>query len=481
MTIASLSPFIEYVGDATNTVPIPFEFFDANEILVYHKPSGGAYTLKAYLVDYTITGGVSNTGTLTWVGGAPNTGAGAGVVVALNANKGQNQSAAQTFDDDDIEQGLDRRSLPDLEFDLRLKGSIHIPRYENIDMELPALSSRANKWAAYDSDGKPTALTDTPPVAPGTDYITLVAGQAVYTLTNAAGAINDDGVEVSINGQGLYNASGADEYNLSTVVTENDTITLALTPTAANGGAGLVMKVVKVIGALSTSSIPDGSISNAKIVDNTIVLEDKIDVSGQAVGDLPYVGTGPALAWLPKPGSSVLRQRLVINPVTGAIEWRTGGLLAAFLFPLAISSVSSTTKNFNKDDTRPLASEVEIVFDTDPNNITVLDNYFFTVEGVLNLSAADGVELLICLFNSGFSATEAAQVFPHTGTGKLEAYPFHFRELANGTAERRIRVGYAAASGTSYFNQPPSGGRLYGGSVISNIDIKVYEEDDVNA
>lgn len=149
-------------SDPPSPLNTSFPFFDNDEVLIYHLPAGGAYTLLTEGVEYTITaGGAGATGTIqptdtiaigdTWVG-----------IRLTKHDQLQPYASEGTFPSGAHERQLDRAALARQDLDDDRVRSLRAPPYEDDDtykdMILPVASIRASTILGFDVNSQPICV-----------------------------------------------------------------------------------------------------------------------------------------------------------------------------------------------------------------------------------------------------------------------------------------------------------------------------------
>jgi len=151
MTVSATQTKTGYVGDGATTVfPVPFIFFNGNELLIIETVTAtGVETTKSYNVDYTVSGGNGNNGTVIAVA-APS----ASVTWTIKRNTALTQLVDYTPNDpfpaETHERALDRLTAIVQEQQELIGRNITIPissSLSNIQIPLPG-NSKFWRWNA---------------------------------------------------------------------------------------------------------------------------------------------------------------------------------------------------------------------------------------------------------------------------------------------------------------------------------------------
>lgn len=186
MTVAALTSSISYLENGvTLAFPAPFRFLTGG-LLVDRVLTTGAIVTLVLGVDYTVSGGTTDTGgTVTLVASV----SGATLRIRRVTPRAQmmNYTPGDTFPAESHEAALDRSMLIDQEQDRRIDDTtlraLLVPDGETAT-PLPAAAARANKFAAFDALGRVIAAAGTGADAGLRDD--LAASGGVGLIGNAA-------------------------------------------------------------------------------------------------------------------------------------------------------------------------------------------------------------------------------------------------------------------------------------------------------
>lgn len=191
MTVSSSLTRISYVGDAVSVnFAVPFGFYAGTDLLVVQN--GVTMTLSS---DYTVTGGLGSTGTVTMVV-AP----AAAVNLQIILNPPITQTVALVdgteFPAATLNQEADRAVQISLRLNDKLTRALRAPDGPDVSAlnDMPVATVRAGKYLGFDGSGQPTALSGTGnDSALRTDLATSTAGidgaRLVAYRQNGTGAI----------------------------------------------------------------------------------------------------------------------------------------------------------------------------------------------------------------------------------------------------------------------------------------------------
>jgi WD40 repeat protein len=270
MTISNQTVITYYNGNGSTTnFAISSAFQDNSEIKVYLLSALGVESLKVLSTDYTLSGGNPAT-TVVMV-----TPPAVGEKLVIKRDTAKTQTADylsnSKFPAETHEEALDKivQMVQELNYDLSRTIKVKIVDTGSLSMEYPVATDRANKYAAYDGDGKPIAVAAT--ISPGstTPYIDTLLDD-----TTAAEARTTLG----FTGAGATAATANIENNAITDVKLRDSAAVSVIGRSANSSgdpADIVASandnVLKregdalVFGKVKTADIQDAAITASKL------------------------------------------------------------------------------------------------------------------------------------------------------------------------------------------------------------------------
>lgn len=218
MTVATTTAAASYLGDGSTTAfAVPFEFFDAAELVVALISATGTVTTQTLGTAYTVSGGAGNIGTVTMT-----TAPASGTTLHIRRSTARTQTTALAvagaFPTAAIETRLDRIALQLQELDRADTLAVRGPDTDTTMGRLPARATRAGRYMAFDSLGDPTAAALT------TTSVPLVSG---WLDVKAGGYVRADGVTDDTTGWRNAAATGLPLYfsGGTTVITGAITLT----------------------------------------------------------------------------------------------------------------------------------------------------------------------------------------------------------------------------------------------------------------
>lgn len=158
MTILAIPPRVSFAGNGVTTAfPLPFDFFGAGELLVIERDNAtGAETTLTLGINYTVTGGAGDTGTVTTTA-APAVGKTLFILRSTQQSQEVDYVSADPFPAETHELALDRLTAIVQEQERELGRTIRVPRTE-AGFVLPPAPQRANSVFAFDTNGNLQAL-----------------------------------------------------------------------------------------------------------------------------------------------------------------------------------------------------------------------------------------------------------------------------------------------------------------------------------
>lgn len=156
MTLSTMATTLAYAGNGATTVfPVPFVFFDADELQVIERViATGAETVKELSAHYTVSGGNGATGTVTALSAPPAT-----VEWHIRRVTAKVQATAYVPNDSfpaaSHERALDRLAAQGQEDARDLGFALRFPPTDAPPDPLPSASERAGLFLAFDGSGAP--------------------------------------------------------------------------------------------------------------------------------------------------------------------------------------------------------------------------------------------------------------------------------------------------------------------------------------
>lgn len=203
MTVATTTAAASYLGDgSTIAFAVPFEFFDAAELVVALISATGTATTQTLGTAYTVSGGAGSIGTVTMT-----TAPASGTTLHIRRSTARTQTTALAvagaFPTAAIETRLDRIALQLQELDRADTLAIRGADTDTAMPRLPTRAARAGKALTFDANGDPAATTLTADaVSPLSGWLDVVA----------AGYVRADGVTDDTAGWRTAAATGRPLY-----------------------------------------------------------------------------------------------------------------------------------------------------------------------------------------------------------------------------------------------------------------------------
>lgn len=193
MTISTTTSTVAYVGDGVTTdFPVPYAFFDSDEIEVVERITAtGVETVKALTSDYIVTGGAGTTGTVKATGAVPST-----VTWTIRRKTDRTQLTDyvpnDAFPAEAHERALDRAIAIIQELERDGARSFQVPKTDAAPALVPNSVQRASLYAGFDASGNMIALAAPVGTTPVTgfmatllDDVDAAAGRATLGVTPA--------------------------------------------------------------------------------------------------------------------------------------------------------------------------------------------------------------------------------------------------------------------------------------------------------
>ena len=161
MTIETIQTRVDYSGDGASTeFAVPFPFFGAAELLVIERDTAtGNETEQVLGVDYTVSGGSGDVGTVT-ASTAPAAGTAWFIVRDTNRTQLVDLTEHDAFPAEVVEKEVaDRLQAQIQELELVLQRTLRVTATDALPNLLPNSVERANGVQAYDADGQPIILS----------------------------------------------------------------------------------------------------------------------------------------------------------------------------------------------------------------------------------------------------------------------------------------------------------------------------------
>lgn len=270
MTITNQKVAEFYAGNGSSTnFAITQKFQSNTEIQVYLTTALNVTSLLVLNTHYTLTGG--NPATTVVMVTAP----AVGETLTIKRNTAKTQTADyqgnSRFPAETHEEALDKivQMVQEVNYELSRTFKVPLSDEDGLNLELPLSADRANKYAAYDGDGKPIATVG--PITPGstTPYIdTLLddttAAQARTTLGfTGAGATAST---ANIEDNAVTNAKLRDSAAVSVIGRSANTSGDPADIAAASNDTVLKREGDVVgFGKVKNADIDDGSITASKL------------------------------------------------------------------------------------------------------------------------------------------------------------------------------------------------------------------------
>jgi hypothetical protein len=169
MTITSTTVRTIYDGDAsTIAFPTGFKFFENSHVEVIHVDADGVETVWTEGTEYTLTGAAEDSGGTVTVETTPTDYTPAAVEQLVVRRVVPNTQEIDLplggpLPSGSVERMADLAAMRDQGSEERFGRTLHYPRSEDVESELPGIADRANKYLSFDSDGAPT-VSDTPTI-----------------------------------------------------------------------------------------------------------------------------------------------------------------------------------------------------------------------------------------------------------------------------------------------------------------------------
>lgn len=186
-TVSTTAPRNDYVGNgATATYSYTFKIFTATDLRVTKRDTSNVETALTYSTDYTVTGaGSSSGGTITLTAG--NLPSGYSLTIRFDRTPRQSTDLRNqgTFYPETHEDKFDELTRYSQQLKDVLDRSLHLPETEagsSAATTLPAASSRASKFMAFDGSGNPV-------MASGTSANLTPVSSFINTLLDDASAL----------------------------------------------------------------------------------------------------------------------------------------------------------------------------------------------------------------------------------------------------------------------------------------------------
>lgn len=224
MTISSTVSRVSYSGNGVTTVfSFPYLFLVEADLIVVLRDALGVETTKTLTTHYTTSGaGVQSGGSVTML-----TAPAVGETLVIYRNPSLTQDLDLVDGDplpvEPVEKRLDKLTM----FSQRLADQISRSLVQKetdsaVDLSIPLLADRVSMYAAYDSDGKPIAVTALSATLGATAFIqtllddttaaiartTLDAAQKTHSMTAKTTPVSTDEV-------GIYDTAGVAEKKVT--------------------------------------------------------------------------------------------------------------------------------------------------------------------------------------------------------------------------------------------------------------------------
>jgi len=227
MTLTTTATSIAYAGNGVTTAfPVPFVFFEADELQVIERTiAGGAEMLKELTAHYGVGGGKGATGTVTAVAPPP-----AGVEWHIRRATAKTQQASYVANDAFPaavhERALDRLAAQAQENAAEIERALQVPRTDPVmDLMLPGAAARAGKALISDQAGRP--------VVSANDYSDANLAGLAADAEAAAGTANGAAAAAAA-------AAGTAAASAGTAAASAASAALAAQEAQGFGGAALV-------------------------------------------------------------------------------------------------------------------------------------------------------------------------------------------------------------------------------------------------
>jgi hypothetical protein len=171
VTVAALSPFVEYIENGgTLSFGVPFRFNAASDIVVVRRSLAGVVTPLVQGSDYAVVGGATDSGGTVTVAAAGAIGTRLQIRRVTARNQGMDYTTADTFPAQSHEAALDKAMLIAQELDVGITDTrriiddlalrtLLVPGGEST-LAIPALAVRAGKLFGFDAGGNPVAIVN---------------------------------------------------------------------------------------------------------------------------------------------------------------------------------------------------------------------------------------------------------------------------------------------------------------------------------
>lgn len=238
-TVSTTSPRNDYVGTgSTATYSYTFKIFTAADLRVTTRDTSDVETTLTYPTDYTVTGaGSASGGTITLTAG--NLTSGYALTIRFDRTPRQSTDLRNqgTFYPETHEDKFDELTRYSQQLEDVVDRSIHLPETEAgtaAATTLPAASSRADKFLAWDSSGNVIAAAGTSgTLGPVSSYINTLLDDA--DAATARATLGTDTGNATIDAKGDLLAGTADNTLGRVPASATTGLALVADPSAASG------------------------------------------------------------------------------------------------------------------------------------------------------------------------------------------------------------------------------------------------------